>query len=77
MPAPNSGTKGPEAVAAAVSPARVAAVALNTSLLTEGEARVEIERLAAETGLPVDDPYRFGPERLFGGLRAALEGADR
>jgi uncharacterized NAD-dependent epimerase/dehydratase family protein len=66
-----------EAVAAAVAPAPVAAVALNTSLLTEGEARAEIERVAAETGLPVDDPYRFGPERLFEGLRAALEGADR
>jgi uncharacterized NAD-dependent epimerase/dehydratase family protein len=66
-----------EAVAAAVAPAPVAAVALNTSLLTEGEARAEIERVAAETGLPVDDPYRFGPERLFEELRAALEGADR
>jgi uncharacterized NAD-dependent epimerase/dehydratase family protein len=66
-----------EAVAAAVSPARVAAVALNTSLLPEGEARAEIERVAAETGLPVDDPYRFGPGPLFDGLLAALEGADR
>jgi len=66
-----------ETVAGAVAPAPVAAVALNTSLLTEGEARAEIERVAAEIGLPVGDPYRFGPERLFDGLRAALEGADR
>jgi uncharacterized NAD-dependent epimerase/dehydratase family protein len=66
-----------ETVAAAVAPAPVAAVALNTSLLTEGEARAEIERVAAETGLPVGDPYRFGPERLFDGLRSALEWADR
>jgi uncharacterized NAD-dependent epimerase/dehydratase family protein len=51
----------------------VAAVALNTSLLAETEARFEIERVAAETGLPVDDPYRFGPDRLFAALRATLE----
>ncbi len=62
-----------EAVANAVAPSRVAAIALNTSLLGEEEARVEIERVAAETGLPTDDPYRFGPSRLFAGLRASLE----
>jgi uncharacterized NAD-dependent epimerase/dehydratase family protein len=63
-----------ESVANAVAPSRVAAVALNTSLLTEDAARTEIARVAEETGLPVDDPYRFGPERLFAGLRATLEG---
>lgn len=63
-----------ESVAGAVAPSRVAAVALNTSLLREEEARAEIERVADETGLPVDDPYRFGPARLFDGLRAALDG---
>ena len=66
-----------EHVANAVAPSRVAAVALNTSLLSEDEARAEIERVAAETGLPTDDPYRFGPERLFAGLRASLEGVAR
>jgi len=63
-----------ETVANAVAPSRVAAVALNTVALSEEEARAEIERIAEQTGLPVDDPYRFGPERLFAGLRAALEG---
>jgi uncharacterized NAD-dependent epimerase/dehydratase family protein len=62
-----------ETVAAAVSPAPVAAVALNTSLLSEAAARDEIERLSKETGLPVDDPYRFGPHRLFAALRTTLE----
>jgi uncharacterized NAD-dependent epimerase/dehydratase family protein len=66
-----------EAFAAAVTPARVAVVALNTSLLGEREARAEIARVAAETGLPVDDPYRFGPHALFDALRTALEEIDR
>ena len=63
-----------ESVANAVAPSRVAAIALNTSLLSEAEARDEIARVAAETGLPTDDPYRFGPQRLFADLRASLEG---
>jgi uncharacterized NAD-dependent epimerase/dehydratase family protein len=63
-----------ETVANAVAPSRVAAIALNTSLLGEAEARAEIERVADECGLPTDDPYRFGPAALFAGLRASLEG---
>ncbi len=55
----------------------MAAIALNTALLSEEEAHAEIERTAAETGLSVDDPYRFGPERLFAELRANVEGDDR
>ncbi len=51
-------------------PARVAAVALHTGSLREDEARAEIERVAAETGLPTDDPVRFGADRL---LDAVLE----
>ncbi|MEA2026707.1 MAG: DUF1611 domain-containing protein, partial [Chloroflexota bacterium] len=65
-----------ESVANVVAPSKVAAIALNTALLSEEEARAEIERTAAETGLPVDDPYRFGPERLFAELRANVEGDD-
>ena len=63
-----------ELVANAVAPSRVAAIALNTALLSDADARAEIEQVAVETGLPVDDPYRFGPERLFAELRASLEG---
>jgi uncharacterized NAD-dependent epimerase/dehydratase family protein len=63
-----------ESVANAVAPSRVAAIALNTALLSEDAARAEIERVATETGLPTDDPYRFGPARLFAALRANLEG---
>jgi uncharacterized NAD-dependent epimerase/dehydratase family protein len=65
-----------ETVANAVAPSRVAAIALNTALLSEEEAHAEIARVAAETGLPVDDPYRFGPQELFADLHASLEGDD-
>ena len=63
-----------ESIANAVAPSRVAAIALNTSLLSEEEAHLEIERVAAEIGLPIDDPYRFGPDGLFAGLRDNVEG---
>ncbi len=62
-----------ESVAALVEPAPVVAVALNTSLHDEAQARRLIERTAAETGLPVDDPYRFGPTRLFDAIRSRLD----
>jgi uncharacterized NAD-dependent epimerase/dehydratase family protein len=51
-------------------PAKVAAIALHTGALDEGEARAEIAAVAAETGLPVDDPVRFGADPL---LDAVLE----
>jgi uncharacterized NAD-dependent epimerase/dehydratase family protein len=62
-----------EQVAALVVPSVVAAVALNTSLLPdESAARREIARVAEETGLPTDDPFRFGGERLLDALRERL-----
>ncbi len=66
-----------ESVANAVAPSRVAAIALNTALLSDADARAEIEKVAFQTGLPVDDPYRFGADRLFAELRASLEGDAR
>jgi uncharacterized NAD-dependent epimerase/dehydratase family protein len=45
--------------------AKVAAIALHTGGLEEDEARAEIAQVAAETGLPVDDPVRFGPDPLL------------
>jgi uncharacterized NAD-dependent epimerase/dehydratase family protein len=44
--------------------ARVRAVALNTRDLDEAAARAAIEAAEAETGLPADDPVRFGASRL-------------
>ena len=39
-------------------------IALNTSLLDEGNARKAIEELEVETGYPVQDVVRFGAEKL-------------
>ncbi|HET8652181.1 MAG TPA: DUF1611 domain-containing protein [Gaiellaceae bacterium] len=46
-------------------PAKVAAVALHTGELEEDDARAEIARVADETGLPTDDPVRFGADPLL------------
>lgn len=46
-------------------PAQVVAVALHTGTLDEEEARAEIAAVADETGLPVDDPVRFGADPLL------------
>ncbi|MGZ4335542.1 MAG: DUF1611 domain-containing protein, partial [Gaiellaceae bacterium] len=60
-----------ERLALPVRPARVAAIALNTRGLSEANARAAIEAAAAETGLPADDPVRFGAERLVQAVLAA------
>lgn len=63
-----------EAVAGLVAPSKVVAVALNTSLIAdEADARRVIVATEAETGLPCDDPYRFGPRALWGRIREAVE----
>jgi uncharacterized NAD-dependent epimerase/dehydratase family protein len=53
-----------ERLALPVRPARVAAVALNTRALGEAEARAAVAAAEEETGLPADDPVRFGAARL-------------
>ncbi len=59
-----------ERLALPARPARVAAVALNTGRLEEDAAREAVAATALATGLPTDDPVRFGPDRL---LDAVLE----
>ncbi|MEK6719638.1 MAG: DUF1611 domain-containing protein [Chloroflexota bacterium] len=60
-----------EQVAGLVAPSEVVAVALNTSLIADdADARQAIAETAAETGLPCDDPYRFGATALW----AAIQG---
>ena len=53
--------------------ARVAAIALNTRELSEDGALAAIARAEAETGLPADDPVRFGADRILDAVLASLE----
>jgi uncharacterized NAD-dependent epimerase/dehydratase family protein len=63
-----------ELIAALVAPSQVVAIALNTSLIDdESEARREIERTAHVTGLPCDDPVRFGPQRLWPAIESRVD----
>jgi uncharacterized NAD-dependent epimerase/dehydratase family protein len=63
-----------ERIAAMVAPSKVVAMALNTSLARdEAEARRWIDQIAVETGLPTDDPVRFGADRLWPAVRDAVD----
>ena len=55
-------------------PARVRAIALNTRDLDEAAARRAVEETEAETGLPADDPVRFGAGKLVGALEEPQSG---
>jgi uncharacterized NAD-dependent epimerase/dehydratase family protein len=54
-----------EALALPARPANVAAIALNTAELSEEAARRAVAETAEATGLPADDPVRFGPGPLL------------
>ena len=63
-----------EQIAATVAPSKVVAVAVNTSLVPdEADARRAIAQVAAETGLPTDDPVRFGAGPLWAAIREAVD----
>jgi uncharacterized NAD-dependent epimerase/dehydratase family protein len=61
-----------EAVSLPARKAPVAAIALNTRGLEEDEARAAVTQVQAETGLPTDDPIRFGPGKLLDAVLARL-----
>jgi uncharacterized NAD-dependent epimerase/dehydratase family protein len=64
-----------ERIAGLVAPSKVVAVALNTSLYPDdADARRIIAATAAETGLPTDDPFRFGADRLWPAIRDGVDG---
>ena len=52
-------------------PARVACLAINTRDLAEDEARSAVAAAEHETGLPADDPVRFGADGLLDAVLAA------
>jgi len=63
-----------EMTAALVAPSRVVAIALNTSSIADpDEARRIIAATEADTGLPTDDPVRFGAAPLWDRVEAAVE----
>jgi uncharacterized NAD-dependent epimerase/dehydratase family protein len=59
-----------ERMALPARPACVVAVALNTRSLAEDEARAAIAAAEEETGLPADDPVRFGAVKLVDAVLA-------
>ena len=61
-----------ERIALPARPAKVACIALNTVDLDEDAARAAIAAATDETGLPADDPVRFGAARLLDAVRARL-----
>jgi uncharacterized NAD-dependent epimerase/dehydratase family protein len=62
-----------ERIALPARRARVACIALNTAdLRSDDDARAESAAVAAETGLPVDDPVRFGAGYLLDALLLRL-----
>jgi uncharacterized NAD-dependent epimerase/dehydratase family protein len=51
-----------------VKPAPVIGIALNTKRLSEDEARAEIARAHAQTGLPATDLVRFGADEFYAAI---------
>ena len=63
-----------ERIAGLIAPSQVVAVACNTSRYPDDdEARRVIASIEVETGLPADDPVRFGPDRLWARVRERVE----
>ena len=56
-----------------VRPARVAAIALNTRGLDESQARAAADSAEDETGLPADDPVRFGGTKILDAVLRVLQ----
>ena len=61
-----------ESISLPARKATVAAIALNTRELGEDDARKAVSATASETGLVVDDPVRFGPDRLLDAVLATV-----
>jgi uncharacterized NAD-dependent epimerase/dehydratase family protein len=62
-----------ERIALPLRPARVACLALNTAGLDDDAARAAIAAATEETGLPADDPVRFGAGPTLDAVLTAFE----
>ena len=62
-----------ERVSLPVRPAKVAAIAVNTRALDDDEARAAVRAVTDETGLPADDPVRFGAGKVLDAVLAVLQ----
>jgi uncharacterized NAD-dependent epimerase/dehydratase family protein len=61
-----------ERLLAAIKPAKVVGIALNTRAYDEPAAREEIARAADATGLPAQDVVRFGAKGFFAAIAPAI-----
>lgn len=61
-----------ESLCAGVKPAKVIGISLNTSSLSEEEARRAINEARTQTGLPADDLVRFGAEAFYDAIAGSL-----
>lgn len=66
-----------EELVSRIKPARVIAVALDTSALDADRARAAIERAAAQTRLFVDDPVRNGGGGMWRAIEQGLRGTPK
>lgn len=62
-----------EDMASCMRPAKVVAIALNTSAMDEETARAAIDQAEKETGLPATDAVRFGADKIFDAIVAFQE----
>ena len=62
-----------EAISLPARKAPVVAIALNTRTLDEAQARAAVDEAEAETGLPADDPVRFGAGKLLDAVLAPVD----
>ncbi len=72
MPSLESLVELHERVSLLARPARVAAIAINTRLLNDDDARATLAEAEELTGLTVDDPVRFGARRLLAAVMDSL-----
>jgi len=61
-----------ERLAATVKPVKVIGIAINTSALSDMEAKHAIQAAQEETGLPADDLVRFGPYAFYDAIAQQL-----